>query len=139
MLPNKTNFDEISIDLSDDEKNQLTFQLCQILENWKLEDGDQLNILNLVETLKPRHLYLYRRGDKAFEFDNDMIKRAKMILGIDESLGTTFPTNKEYASVWLKRNVKKFKHKTPLELMLSGESGMTRVWHFLDCTQGWRS
>ncbi len=139
MLPNKTNIDEISIDLNDDEKNQLTFQLCQILENWKLEDAQQLNVLDLEEALKPRHLYMYRRGDKAFEFDNDMVKRAKMILGIDESLGTTFPTNKEYASVWLKRNVKKFKHKTPLELMLSGESGMTRVWHFLDCTQGWRS
>jgi len=139
MSASITNSKEISIDLSEDEKNKLTFQLCQILENWKLEDADQLNILSLEDILKPRHLYMYRRGDKAFDFTNEMAKRTKMILGIDESLGTTFPTNKEYASVWLKRSVKKFKHKTPLELMLSGDSGMNRVWHFLDCTQGWRS
>lgn len=130
---------EENINLNNDEKNQLTLQLSQILENWKLEDTDQLVILGLKDKIKPRHLYMYRRGDKAFEFDNNMVNRAKMILGIDESLGTTFPTNKEYASIWLKRNVKKFKSKTPLELMLSGGTGMNRVWHFLDCTQGWRS
>ncbi len=139
MPANNTHSDAISIDLSKDEKNQLTLQLCQILENWKLEDTEQLNILNLESILKPRHLYMYRRGDKAFEFTQAMIKRTKMILGINESLGTTFPTNQEYASVWLKRRVKKFKHKTPLDLMLSGDTGMNRVWHFLDCTQGWRS
>ncbi|MBT3276579.1 antitoxin Xre/MbcA/ParS toxin-binding domain-containing protein [Candidatus Thioglobus sp.] len=127
------------VNLSKDEQNQLTFQLSQILENWKLEDGDQLTVLGLEEVLKPRHLYLYRRGDKSFEFNDEMVKRTRMILGIHESLGTTFPTNREYASVWLKRSVKKFKHKTPLELMLSGDTGMNRVWHFLDCTQGWRS
>ncbi|MDC0390739.1 DUF2384 domain-containing protein [Candidatus Thioglobus sp.] len=127
------------INLSDNEKNQLTSQLSQILENWKLEDSDQLIILGLEEIIKPRHLYMYRRGDKSFEFNDAMVTRTRMILGIDESLGTTFPTNKEYASVWLKRSVKKFKHKSPLELMLSGDTGMNRVWHFLDCTQGWRS
>jgi hypothetical protein len=127
------------VSLSEDEKNQLTFQLSQILENWKLEDGDQLTVLGLEEVLKPRHLYLYRRGDKSFEFNDEMVKRTRMILGIHESLGTTFPTNREYSSVWLKRSVKKFKHKTPLELMLSGDTGMNRVWHFLDCTQGWRN
>ncbi len=134
-----TDLQENIINLNDDEKKQLTFQLSQILENWKLEDADQLVVLGLENSIKPRHLYMYRRGDKAFEFDDDMMKRAKMILGIYESLGTTFPTNKEYASVWLKRSVKKFKHKTPLELMLSGDTGMNRVWHYLDCTQGWRS
>lgn len=134
-----TKVQEDIINLNDEEKAQLTFQLTQILESWKLEDGEQLNILGLESTIKSRHLYMYRRGDKAFVFDDNMVKRSKMILGINESLGTTFPTNKEYASVWLKRNVKKFKHKTPLELMLSGDTGMNRVWHFLDCTQGWKS
>ncbi len=139
MQQNNTNSKEELNNLSDDEKSQLTFQICQILENWNLEDIDQLNLLNLEKVIKPRHLYMYRRGEKYFEFDSEMIKRAKMILGIYESLGTTFPTNKEYAGVWLKRSVKKFKHKTPLELMLSGNTGMNRVWHFLDCTQGWRN
>ena len=83
-------------------------------------------------------MYLYRRGDKSFDFDEKSIQRTKMILGIYESLSTTYPTNREYASIWMKRSVKKFKYKTPLELMLSGDAGMKRVWHFLDCTQSWR-
>ncbi|BAS68062.1 antitoxin Xre/MbcA/ParS toxin-binding domain-containing protein [Bathymodiolus septemdierum thioautotrophic gill symbiont] len=124
--------------ITNKQKNQLTFRLMQVMENWKLEDVDQLALLGLTDTLKPRHLYLYRRGDKAFDFDQSVINRSEMIMGIHEALGTTYPTNREYASIWLKRSVKKFKQKAPLELMLSGETGMKRVWHFLDCTQGWR-
>ncbi len=122
--------------MTEEQQNQLTFRLTQVMENWKLTDQDQITLLGL--SLKPRHLYLYRRGDKSFDFDKVLIERAKMVLGIHESLGTTYPTNREYAAIWLKRAVKKFKHKTPLELMLSGDTGMKRVWHFLDCTQGWR-
>ncbi len=124
--------------ITDQQKNQLTFRLMQVMENWKLEDRDQITLLGLTDSLKPRHLYLYRRGDKSFDFDQTSINRSEMIIGIHESLGTTYPTNREYASIWLKRSVKKFKQKAPLELMLSGETGMKRVWHFLDCTQGWR-
>jgi hypothetical protein len=127
------------INLNDKGKSQLTFQLMQILESWKLTDIEQLNILGLQEITKPRHLYMYRRGDNSFDFNDNMIKRTKTILGIYESLGTTFPTHKEYASIWLRRSVKKFKHKSPLYLMLSGDTGMKRVWHFLDCTQEWRN
>jgi hypothetical protein len=122
--------------ISDQQKNQLTLRLTQVMENWKLTDQEQVALLSL--DLKPRHLYLYRRGDKSFDFDEASIRRAEMVLGIHESLGTTYPTNREYASIWLKRQVKKFKHKAPLELMLSGDTGMKRVWHFLDCTQGWK-
>ncbi|MBA5248196.1 MAG: DUF2384 domain-containing protein [Gammaproteobacteria bacterium] len=124
--------------MTDQQKNQLTFRLMQVMENWKLEDQDQIALLGLTDSLKPRHLYLYRRGDKSFDFDQTSINRSEMIMGIHESLGTTYPTNRAYASIWLKRSVKKFKQKAPLELMLSGETGMKRVWHFLDCTQGWK-
>ncbi|CAC9439387.1 hypothetical protein [bacterium endosymbiont of Bathymodiolus sp. 5 South] len=123
--------------MTEEQENQLTFSLTQVMENWQLTDQEQIALLGL-KSLKPRHLYLYRRGDKSFDFDETSIKRAEMILGIHESLGTTYPTNRDYACLWLKRGVKKFKHKAPLELMLSGETGMKRVWHFLDCTQGWR-
>lgn len=123
--------------MTEAQKNQLTFDLMQIMENWQLADQEQIELLDL-QSLKPRHLYLYRRGDKSFDFNTSTANRAQMILGIYESLGTTYPTNRDYASLWLKRGVKKFKHKAPLELMLSGETGMKRVWHFLDCTQSWR-
>lgn len=124
--------------ITDKQKNQLTFRLTQIMEEWQLSDQDQVNLMGMSKSLKARHLYLYRRGDKSFNFDQASINRSEMILGIYESLGTTYPTNRDYASIWLKRPVKKFNHKAPLELMLSGDIGMKRVWHFLDCTQSWR-
>lgn len=124
--------------LDDNQKNQLTFHLCQILENWQLSDAEQLNLLDLEGKVKPRHLYQYRRGDTSFEFDQGLKIRAEMVLGVYEALNTTYPTNRDYPAIWLRRSVRKFKNKAPLELMLSGEHGMKRVWHFLDCTQGWR-
>ncbi len=126
-------------ELDDKAQSKLTFQLSQILENWHLEDLEQLKLLGLDGLIKPRHLHLYRRSNQSFDFDEQLAKRTKMILGINDSLDTTFPTNKEYGAIWLRRSVKKFKHKTPLELMLSGDTGMMRVWHFLDCTQGWKN
>lgn len=125
--------------LDDKVKMNITHQLTQILEQWQLNDQDQIKLLSLPKSFKVRHLYLYRRGDKSFDFDEALLQRSKMILGIYESLGTTYPTNKEYAAIWLKRPVKKFKHKAPLELMLSGDTGMKRVWYFLDCTQSWQN
>jgi len=125
--------------LDQEQKNQLTFDLCQVLENWQLADEDQLSLLGLSGKIKPRHLYQFRRGDKAFDFDSNLNSKVEMILGIYEALGTTYPTNKDYPAIWLKRSVRKFKNKAPLELMLSGDVGMKRVWHFLDCTQGWKN
>lgn len=117
---------------------QLTQQLTQILESWKLTDSEQVMLLHLPKDFKARQMYLYRRGDKVFDFTQALMQTSKMILGINASLDTTYPTHRDYAVIWLRRAVKKFKHKTPLELMLSGDSGMLRVWHFLDCTQSWQ-
>ena len=130
---------DISHPNNQEQAQLLTHQLTQILEYWQLSDQDQAHLLGLPSTFKIRHLYLYRRGDKAFDFDVTLLKRSEIILGIYDALGTTYPTNRDYSSIWLKRPVKKFKHKTPLELMLSGEVGMRRVWHFLDCTQNWKN
>ncbi len=124
-------------DLSTQDKSSITINIMQILENWKLSDAEQLHLLNQDE-IKSRHLYQYRKGDKVFEFDADFINRSKMILGIHDALGTTYPTNKDYGPIWLRRAQKKFKGKQPIELMLSGTAGMKRVWYFLDCTQSWQ-
>ncbi|MBE8189468.1 MAG: DUF2384 domain-containing protein [Candidatus Thioglobus sp.] len=121
-----------------EQKNQLTMRLTKIMEDWKLTDEEQVSLLGLPKSFKTRHLYLYRRGDKSFDFSQQSIDKSEMILGIHDSLGTTYPANQAYGSIWLKRPVKKFKHKAPLELMLSGDEGMRRVWHFLDCTQSWQ-
>lgn len=86
-------------ELDDKAQSKLTFQLSQILENWHLEDLEQLKLLGLDGLIKPRHLHLYRRSNQSFDFDEQLAKRTEMILGINESLGTTFPTNKEYGAI----------------------------------------
>lgn len=128
-----------SAKLNSEEKSQLTVLLTQILESWQLSDTEQLELLQLSDLLKARQLHTYRSGEASFDFDDKLINRSKMIIGINASLATTFPTNTKYGAIWLRRNVKKFKHKTPLNLMLSGDIGMRRVWGFLDCTQNWAS
>jgi hypothetical protein len=47
--------------MTEEQENQLTFSLTQVMENWQLTDQEQIALLGL-KSLKPRHLYLYRRG-----------------------------------------------------------------------------
>jgi len=123
--------------LNDQNKLQLTYKLSQIIEHWNLSDKEQIALLCMAKSIKARYLYLYKRGQKSFDFSENSFHRAEIIVGIYNALSTTYPTNSEYASIWLKRPARKFKHKAPLEIMLSGEVGMNRVWNFLDCTQSW--
>lgn len=123
--------------MNEQDKIDLTFSLMNIMESWGLSDGEQAQLLNLPDSFKARNLYLYRQGDKAFDYTQVIINRAQMLMGIYAALCTTYPTHQDYGSIWLKRPMKKFDKQTPLALMLSGEAGMRRIWHFLDCTQSW--
>jgi hypothetical protein len=116
----------------------LTIKLMLIMENWGLSDGEKLALLRLEDKIKPRHLYQYQRGSKSFDLDSQLVEFSQMLLGIDDALKTSYPANQNYGQIWLKRVQKKFKGKTPLELMLRDKAGMKKVWHFLDCTQSWQ-
>jgi len=134
MSENTTNADETA-----DFAEGLTIKLMLVMENWGLADAEKLALLRLEEQIKPRHLYMYQRGSKSFELNNQFIEISKMLLGIDDALKTSYPANQNYGQIWLKRAQRKFKGRTPLELMLRNNTGMKRVWHFLDCTQSWES
>ena len=41
--------------ITDDQKDNLTFQLTQVMEQWKLADQDQVALLGLTESIKARH------------------------------------------------------------------------------------
>lgn len=116
----------------------LTIKIMLVMENWGLADSEKLALLRLEEKIKPRHLYMYQRGSKSFELNDELVTISKMILGIDDALRTSYPANQNYGQIWIKRAQKKFKGKTPLELMLRNTVGMKKVWHFLDCTQSWQ-
>ena len=125
-------------ELSDKDKIEISSSLMAIFEDWKLSDKEQINLLALPQSFKTCHLYSYHNGDKVFHYTSYILARAEALIGIYNALGTTYPTHRAYGTIWLKRPVKKFNHKTPLELMLSGDVGIKRVWHFLDCTQSWQ-
>lgn len=66
------------------QKNQLTFSMMQIMENWKLSDQEQIDLLDL-QPLKPRHVYLYRKGDKSFDRNKSTIRRVWHLLDYAQS------------------------------------------------------
>ncbi len=125
-------------ELNNKDKIEISSSLMTIFEDWKLSDKEQVNLLALPQSFKARHLHLYRCGDRAFNYTPHILARAEALIGIYKALGTTYPTHRAYGTIWLKRPVKKFDRKTPLELMLSGDMGIKRVWYFLDCTQSWQ-
>ncbi len=123
--------------ISKSDKLHLSVLVMNILENWHLTNTQQIQLLDLSNSIKERHLYLYRKGEQVLNYNQHLLSRIEMIVGIYESLTTTYPAHTDYGKFWLRRPAKKFDQKSPLQLMLSGEIGMRRVWHFLDCTQSW--
>jgi len=122
--------------LQKEDQQKLTIALLDIMGFWGVKDSIKLSLLGL-KTIKERHLMSYKNGNKCFIFDADLIERSKIILGINSSLATTYPQNSNYHAIWFKTKMKKFKGKTPLELMIKDKKGLKIVWHYLDCTQTW--
>ncbi len=125
--------------INEQEKQTLTTSLMLILDSWKISDKDKVVLLGLPNDFKARNLHSFTNGNRSFAYNQNILNRAEILMGIYDSLGTTYPANKSYGSIWLKRPMKKFDKKTPLQLMLSGDVGIKRIWHFLDCTQSWQN
>ena len=107
-----------------------------ILEEWRLAPTDQLKLLGFPEGTKPRRLSQYKNGEP-FPDDENVLKHAKHLLGIQESLHVVFARNRNMPNFWLKNRNKTLKG-IPLEIMLDeGLGGMFRVWRYLDCTINW--
>ncbi len=127
----------MDIELSDDERTHLGMLAMNILDEWRLAPVDQLALMGMPEKTKPRELSRYRNGTTPLPKDPEVIRHARHVLGIQESLHVIFPLNGNMPSFWLKHRNKVLRG-IPLEIMLDeGISGMSRVWRQLDCTQNW--
>lgn len=121
--------------LDENERARLSLLVMDILQSWHLNDREQLALLGM-EDEKPRQLTRYRHGG-ALPEDNEILDRAKHILGIQESLHMVFPLNHNMPAFWLSHRNRQLKG-IPLNIMLEeGVNGMQRVWQILDCTVGW--
>jgi hypothetical protein len=123
--------------LNQEDYKNITKLLLDIMRTWAISEKVQLAILGNPKDIKERHLSTFSQGKKVFDFDDGLLERAKIIMGINASLDTSYPHNNNYHSIWLKTKMKKFKGKSPLELMVQDLGGMRRVWYYLDCTQTW--
>lgn len=127
----------MAAELSDSERTQLGQVVTEIINNWGLDDGLQIVLLGLPEETKPRQLTRFRHGQQPLPQDDELLSRAKHILGIQQSLEIMFPLNKNMPLFWLQNRNRSLRG-IPLAIMLeSGLIGMERVWRTLDCTQNW--
>ena len=128
----------MSVELNDEERRRLAPLVMSILDEWKLNEDAQLAMLGLSNQMRPRHLNQYRRGTTPFPQEDDLIERARHIIGIQQALHLVFPRNPHMPACWLSNPNNKHFGQAPMGIMLEeGHPGMERIWGHLDCTQNW--
>lgn len=124
-------------DLSSEELLQFTRTTMSVVDSWKL-DGEQIvEVLGLAGKVKPRHLSRYRE-DTPFPEDPDVMARANHVLHIAEALVTAYPRNAPMRKLWMGKPQRRFRSRTPLQVILQkGREGLSMVRAELDCTYMW--
>jgi len=120
------------------EAPSLVFEALRILDRWKLNNDEQLNLLKLPSDIHPRMLKRLRRGDQQLQENHDTLERMRCIFEIDRSLQTIFPFNGEMADFWITTPNLQFQEQRPLDLMLAhGTEGMQTVTQQLNGATCW--
>ena len=83
----------MAAELSDNERTQLGQIVTEIFDSWGVKDEMQIILLGLPEDTKPRQLTRFRHGQQPLPQEDELLDRAKHILGIQQSLGIMFPLN----------------------------------------------
>ncbi|MDH5571072.1 MAG: MbcA/ParS/Xre antitoxin family protein [Gammaproteobacteria bacterium] len=115
----------------------MTQKVMQSLEEWGLSASEQLDVLNLPEGTRSRKLRAFHE-ETPFPDHPDVEYRVVRLLGIIDALRTSHPKNPSMGGRWMKTPHRRFKNKTPVQIMLEeGGSGLTAVLAELDCTYAW--
>jgi len=119
------------------EAPSLVFEALQILNRWKIENTEQINLLKLPD-MHPRMLKRLRRGDQQLQEDHEMLERMRCIFDIDRSLQQMFPHNSEMADYWITTPNLHLQQQRPLDVMLAhGTEGMQTVTQQLNGATCW--
>jgi len=122
--------------LSETDRLSLARVVMSLFDSWRLEPSQQVQLLGLPASTKPRSLKRYTE-DTPFPQDEDLLQRAGCFLSINSALLTTFPHHAAMARHWLNTPNRRFNQVTPLALMLTGLTGIYQVRGHLDCTENW--
>lgn len=122
--------------LNEQERVELARVVMTIFEDWELNAEYQKVLLGMEADVHTRELSGFRRGS-AFPDNEQLIERARHVIGIHQALQRVFPMNPRMPAFWLYTRNRQL-NGMPMEIMLEeGVTGMTRVWSHLDCTVNW--
>jgi len=127
------------VDMDEEAKVTFTRNIIAILDEWKVQDGDQLVLLGLPDDTRSRQIRSYRQGSSVLpENDLRVNEYIDHLLGIDDALRTSNPCNSAAGGMWMNRVNNRFKDRTPLNAMLEdGIIGIVAVRIHLDCAYDW--
>jgi hypothetical protein len=119
-------------------QKDLSQAVVSLLESWDLSTQDMQDMLSLPSNYRARKFNKLREGNEVLPDDDKVLRRAGYLLRISEALRTTYPCNPEMAGRWIRMRHRRFRHKTPLDMILNqGETGLIMVLSELDCTFSW--
>jgi len=119
-------------------QKDLSRSVVSLLESWGLSTQDMQDMLSLPSSYRARKFNKLREGNEVLPDDENVLRRAGYLLRISEALRTTYPCNPEMAGRWIRMRHRRFRHKTPLDMILNqGETGLILVLSELDCTFSW--
>jgi len=123
--------------LNEVDRMALTRGIMNLLEGWGLSARDIIKVLDLPDSVRPRHIGRFRDATP-FPDEPGVMKRIDYLLRISDALRTYFPCNPEARSIWMRRGNRRFRQQAPLAYVVEGgESGLSYVLCNLDCTYAW--
>lgn len=119
------------------EKLELTQRVISLLDSWGIKDADQIGLLQLSGTVKPRMMRRFRQ-DTPFPDEVAVMLRIEHLLGIAEALRTTYPLSPAAGSLWMTRPSPRFDNCSPAQILVAeGLQGLIKIRSHLDCTFDW--
>lgn len=124
-------------DLTPEQKIEFTHRVIDMLDDWGLDDNQQIQLLGLPQETRARQIRKYR-NDTPLPDDEKLMERVEHLFGITDALQTSYPTNAAGGSMWMNRRNDRFKDRTPLNAMLEdGLNAIVAIRIHLDCAYDW--
>ncbi|MCU7959390.1 MAG: DUF2384 domain-containing protein [gamma proteobacterium symbiont of Bathyaustriella thionipta] len=120
-----------------DEQLAVTRAVLELLDGWRLEVSEMIELLDMPSSVKARNFGRFRE-QTPFPDEPRVVRRISYLLRISDALRTSYPTNPHMRNRWMQQKNRRFQQQAPLAVMLAGgENGVIRVLAELDCTFAW--
>jgi len=122
--------------MSAEERLELTRGIIAMLDEWEINDRDQLALLGLGAA--PVRELRQLRENRALPDEPEIMQRIEHLINIADALRTTYPFSRRMGKLWMHKPNRKFRQRTPIATMVEdGIVGFISVRSYLDCTFSW--